>query len=42
MTFSSFSLVGRFGVSNINLDGDVISGSGYMAFFSLGLGFYLW
>ena len=42
MTFSSFSLVGRFGVSSINLDGDVISGSGYMAFFSLGLGFYLW
>ena len=28
MTFSSFSLVGRFGVSSINLDGDVISGSG--------------
>ena len=42
MTFSSFSLVGRFGVSSISLDGDVISGSGYMAFFSLGLGFYLW
>ena len=42
MTFSSFSLVGRFGVSSINLDGDVINGSGYMMFFSLGLGFYLW
>jgi hypothetical protein len=42
MIFSSFSLVGRFGVSSINLDGEAINGSGYMAFFSLGLGFYLW
>ena len=42
MIFSSFSLVGRFGISSINLDGEVINGSGYMAFFSLGLGLYLW
>ena len=39
---TSFAVVGRFGISSNDLDGDVIKGSGYSAFFSLGLGIYLW
>lgn len=39
---TSFAVVGRFGISSIELNGEVIKGSGYSAFFSLGLGIYLW
>ena len=39
---TSFSLVGRVGISNMSIDCDVAKGDGYMVFFSLGLGIYLW
>ena len=39
---TSFALVGRFGVSSLDLNGEVIKGSGYSAFFSLGFGIYFW
>ncbi|MCQ2096828.1 MAG: hypothetical protein MJY87_02660 [Fibrobacter sp.] len=39
---SSFSVVGKFGVSTTDIDTDVAKGEGYEAFFALGLGIYLW
>lgn len=39
---TSFALTSRFGVSTIDLEGNLVKGNGYMAFFSLGLGIYLW
>ena len=41
-TLTSFSVVGRVGISNMTIDCDVAKGEGYMVFFSIGLGFYMW
>lgn len=40
--FFSLSLVGKFGVSYIEAEGDFINGSGVSPFFNLGLGFHFW
>ena len=39
---TSFAVVGRFGISSNEFKGEVIKGSGYTAFFNLGLGIYFW
>lgn len=39
---SSLSVVGKFGVSSMDIDTNVAKGEGYEAFFALGLGIYLW
>lgn len=39
---TSFAVAGRFGLSSIDLNGEVVKGSGYSLFFSLGLGIYFW
>lgn len=40
--FFSLSLVGKFGVSYIDAEGDFVKGSGVTPFFNLGLGFHFW
>ena len=39
---TSFALVGRFGISTIDLQGEVVKGDGYMAFVAAGIGVYFW
>ena len=40
--FFSLALVGKFGVSYIEAEGDFVNGSGVSPFFNLGLGFHFW
>ena len=40
--FTSFSLVGKFGISYMEFDDTFVKGSGVTPFFALGLGLYLW
>lgn len=39
---SSFSLVGKFGGSYLDIDNDLAKGSGFEGFVSLGLGIFFW
>lgn len=40
--FTSFSLVGKFGISYMEFDDTFLKGSGVTPFFAFGLGLYLW
>ena len=41
-TLTSFSVVSKFGISFVEVNDDVVSGSGVSLFFDIGLGIYFW